>query len=100
MLFLVKLISQKQVKEKTISFDLGIKANILKNIDQNIVERSTYRRYLTEDFIDLIIKPSFLETGNKLKELENKVKTQNNVLETKTERLNNALFSVSVIVPV
>ena len=79
--------------------DLGVKANILKNIDQNTVDRSTYGRYLTEDFIDLVIKPSFLEIGNKLKELENNIRTQKATLETKTETLNNALFSVSIIVP-
>ena len=40
-----------------------------------MVDRSTYGWYLTEDFVDLIIKPSLLEIGNRLKELENKVKT-------------------------
>ena len=43
--------------KKALTFDLGVKANILKNIDQNTVDRSTYGRYLTEDFIDLVIKP-------------------------------------------
>ena len=77
---------------------MGIRDNILKNIDQNIVERNTYRRYLTEDLLDLIKKPSCSRNRKKIKELENKV-TQNNILETKTKRLNNALFSVSIIVP-
>ena len=80
--------------KKALTFDLGVKANILKNIDQDTVDRSTYVRYLTEDFIDLVIKPSFLEIGNKLKELENNIKTQKGTLETKTDTLNNTLFSV------
>ena len=100
MIILIKTTNPKQtMAKKAVTFDLGIKANILKNIDQNTVDRSTYGRYLTEDFIDLVIKPSFLEIGNKLKELENNIKTQKATLETKTETLNNALFSVSIIVP-
>ena len=85
--------------KKALTLDLGVKANILKNIDKNTVDRSTYGRYLTEDFVDLVIKPSFLEIGNKLKELENNTRTQKATLETKTKTLNNALFSVSIIVP-
>ena len=100
MIILIGKTNQKQnMVKKALTFDLGVKANILKNIDQNTVDRSTYGRYLTEDFIDLVIKPSFLEIGNKLKELENNIRTQKATLETKTETLNNALFSVSIIVP-
>ena len=100
MIILIRTTNQKQnMMKKALTFDLGVKANILKNIDQNTVDRSTYGRYLTEDFIDLVIKPSFLEIGNKLKELENNIRTQKATLETKTETLNNALFSVSIIVP-
>ena len=100
MIILIRTTNQKQnMVKKALKFDLGVKANILKNIDQNTVDRSTYGRYLTEDFIDLVIKPSFLEIGNKLKELENNIRTQKATLETKTETLNNALFSVSIIVP-
>ena len=100
MIILIRTTNQKQnMVKKALTFDLGVKANILKNIDQNTVDRSTYGRYLTEDFIDLVIKPSFLEIGNKLKELENNIRTQKATLETKTETLNNALFSVSIIVP-
>ena len=100
MIILIRTTNQKQnMMKKALTFDLGVKANILKNIDQNTVDRSTYGRYLTEDFIDLVIKPSFLEIGNKLKELENNLRTQKATLETKTETLNNALFSVSIIVP-
>ena len=100
MIILIGKTNQKQnMVKKALTFDLGVKANILKNIDQNTVDRSTYGRYLTEDFVDLVIKPSFLEIGNKLKELENNIRTQKATLETKTETLNNALFSVSIIVP-
>ena len=100
MIILIRTTNQKQnMMKKALTFDLGVKANILKNIDQNTVDRSTYGRYLTEDFVDLVIKPSFLEIGNKLKELENNIRTQKATLETKTETLNNALFSVSIIVP-
>ena len=100
MIILIGKTNQKQnMVKKALTFDLGVKANILKNIDQNTVDRSTYGRYLTEDFIVLVIKPSFLEIGNKLKDLENNIRTQKATLETKTETLNNALFSVSIIVP-
>ena len=100
MIILIGKTNQKQnMVKKALTFNLGVKANILKNIDQNTVDRSTYGRYLTEDFVDLVIKPSFLEIGNKLKELENNIRTQKATLETKTETLNNALFSVSIIVP-
>ena len=100
MIILIGKTNQKQnMVKKALTFDLGVKANILKNIDQNTVDRSTYGRYLTEDFVDLVIKPSFLEIGNKLKDLENNIRTQKATLETKTETLNNALFSVSIIVP-
>ena len=100
MIILIGKTNQKQnMVKKALTLDLGVKANILKNIDQNTVDRSTYGRYLTEDFVDLVIKPSFLEIGNKLKELENNIRTQKATLETKTETLNNALFSVSIIVP-
>ena len=100
MIILIMKTSQKQnIMKKALTFDLGVKANILRNIDKNTVDRSTYGRYLTEDFVDLVIKPSFLEIGNKLKDLENNIKAQKSMLESKTETLNNALFSVSIIVP-
>ena len=58
MIILIKTTNPKQTMvKKALTFDLGVKANILKNIDQNTVDRSTYGRYLTEGFIDLVIEP-------------------------------------------
>ena len=60
MIILIRTTNQKQnMVKKALTFDLGVKANILKNIDQNTVDRSTYRRCVTEDFVDLVINHHF-----------------------------------------
>ena len=71
-------------KMKTISFDFGLSGKVLKGITPELVEKSSYGNYITKDFVNLIFQPIIDELTMKIKALEEKDKSFDNRIITKT----------------
>ena len=86
-------------KTKSIDFDFGLSGKILKSITSELVEKSSYGKYLTKDFVTIIFQPIIDELSLRVKELEQKDKTISNGINTRNNLLNNIVISVSLLGP-
>ena len=51
--------------------DFGLSASIIRNMNPEIVKKASSGIYLTEDFVNLSLKPMIKEIVDRLKKLEN-----------------------------
>ena len=86
-------------KTKSIEFDFGLSGKILKSITSELVEKASYGKYLTKDFVTIIFQPIIDELSLRVKELELKDKTISNGINTRNNLLNNIVISVSLLGP-
>ena len=86
-------------KTKSIEFDFGLSGKILKSITSELVEKASYGKYLTKDFVTIIFQPIIDELSLRVKELELKDKTISNGINTRNNLLNNVVISVSLLGP-
>ena len=86
-------------KTKSIEFDFGLSGKILKSITSELVEKASYGKYLTKDFVTIIFQPIIDELSLRVKELELKDKTISNGINTGNNLLNNVVISVPLLGP-
>ena len=87
-----KTIKKKRVKRSSVTkVDFGLSASIFRNMNPEIVKKASSGIYLTEDFINLSLKPMIKEIVERLKKLENEDTKMKNTFEKEDKKLKNNL---------
>ena len=90
--------------------DFGLSASIIRNMNPEIVKKASAGIYLTEDFVNLSLKPMIKEIVDRLRKLEsedskikntfaNEDKKIKSSLEGKNTALNYTLMAISCLGP-
>ena len=87
-----KTIKKNRVKRSSVTkVDFGLSASIFRNMNPEIVKKASSGIYLTEDFINLSLKPMIKEIVERLKKLENEDTKMKNTFEKEDKMLKNNL---------